>query len=381
MKIRMLALAASLAATGVVNAQWDTVVGDTGVIEGFDQHWVTVRRGDTVFLVDADEGVIGGTLLVSSFSPALAPRMSAGLIYAYGSYYSRGSLGDRTDVVQIYDAATATAISEVEIPARAAGIGHPGMMGLINDRFAGVWNITPATSVSLVDIESETFVGEVSLPSCSGIYPEAEGWISVCGDGTAQYIQLNTAGQETRRIQSASFFDVFTDPVYDYSVPAADGWMFMSFEGLLRKVSLDGDNLVVSEAFDINPESDGTADVNGVMPKPDDNWRIGSYQPFAYHDGEALLATLMHDGGGQETFEKPGTELWIYNMITGNRGVRIELGEDVTARGVLITPGDDPLLLLATSDGLQVRDPRSGRLLRTVENVSGTMQALYEGMQ
>lgn len=381
MKIRMLALAASLAATGVVNAQWDTVVGDTGVIEGFDQHWVTVRRGDTVFLVDADEGVIGGTLLVSSFSPALAPRMSAGLIYAYGSYYSRGSLGDRTDVVQIYDAAKATAISEVEIPARAAGIGHPGMMGLINDRFAGVWNITPATSVSLVDIESETFVGEVSLPSCSGIYPEAEGWISVCGDGTAQYIQLNTAGQETRRIQSASFFDVFTDPVYDYSVPAADGWMFMSFEGLLRKVSLDGDNLVVSEAFDINPESDGTADVNGVMPKPDDNWRIGSYQPFAYHDGEALLATLMHDGGGQETFEKPGTELWIYNMITGNRGVRIELGEDVTARGVLLTPGDDPLLLLATSDGLQVRNPRSGRLLRTVENVSGTMQALYEGMQ
>jgi len=375
------ALTAALAASGAVNAQWDSVVGEVGVIEGFDQHWVTVRRGDTVFLVDADEGVIGGTLLVSSFSPALAPRMNAGLLYAYGSYYSRGSLGERTDVVQIYDVASATAISEVEIPARAAGIGHPGMMGLINDRFAGVWNITPATSVSLVDVESETFVGEVSLPSCSGIYPEAQGWISVCGDGTAQYIQLNASGQETRRIQSSSFFDVFTDPVYDYSVPAADGWMFMSFEGLLRKVSLVGDTLQVSEPFDINPESDGIADVNGVMPKPDDNWRIGSYQPFAYHDGEALLVTLMHEGGGQETFEKRGTEVWVYNMLTGNRGIRIELGEDVTARGVLLTPGADPLMVLATSDGLQVRDPRTGRLLRTVENVSGTMQALYEGLQ
>ncbi|MEX0738348.1 MAG: amine dehydrogenase large subunit [Pseudohongiella sp.] len=381
MKIRMLALAASLAATGVVNAQWDSVVGEVGVIEGFDQHWVTVRRGDTVFLVDADEGVIGGTLLVSSFSPALAPRMSEGLLYAYGSYYSRGSLGERTDVVQIYDVATATAISEVEIPARAAGIGHAGMMGLINDRFAGVWNITPATSVSLVDIETETFIGEVSLPSCSGIYPEAQGWISVCGDGTAQYIQLNSAGQETRRIQSASFFDVFADPVYDYSVPAADGWMFMSFDGYLRKVKLEGDSLVVTAAFDINPESDGTPDVNGVMPKPDDSWRIGSYQPFAYHDGEALLVTLMHEGGGQETFEKPGTEVWVYNMLTGNRGIRIELGEDVTARGVLLTPGDDPLMVLSTSEGLQVRDPRTGRLLRTIENVSGTIQALYEGIQ
>jgi len=381
MKIQILALATAMATCGVANAQWDSIVGETSVIEGFDQHWVTVRRGDTIFMVDVDEGFVGGTLSVSQFSPAMAPRMNEGLIYVYGSYYSRLNDGDRTDVVQIYDAATATAISEVEIPTRTAGIGNPGMMGLINDRFVGVWNITPATSVTLVDAETETFIGEISLPSCAGINPEARGWISVCGDGTAQYIELNNAGQEVRRIQSESFFDVFTDPVYDYAVPAADGWMYMSFDGLLRKVMLNGDQLQVTEAFDINPESDGIPDVNGVMPKPDDNWRIGSYQPFSYHDGEALLVTLMHEGGGQETFEKAGTEVWVYNMRTGNRGYRLELGEDVTARGVLLTPGDNPLMVLATNDGLQVRDPRSGELLRTVENISGTIQSMYEGLQ
>ena len=381
MKIQILALATAMATCGVANAQWDSIVGETSVIEGFDQHWVTVRRGDTIFLVDVDEGVVGGTLSVSQFSPAMAPRMNEGLIYVYGSYYSRLNDGDRTDVVQIYDAATATAISEVEIPTRTAGIGNPGMMGLINDRFVGVWNITPATSVTLVDAETETFIGEISLPSCAGINPEARGWISVCGDGTAQYIELNNAGQEVRRIQSESFFDVFTDPVYDYAVPAADGWMYISFDGLLRKVMLNGDQLQVTEAFDINPESDGIPDVNGVMPRPDDNWRIGSYQPFSYHDGEALLVTLMHEGGGQETFEKAGTEVWVYNMRTGNRGYRLDLGEDVTARGVLLTPGDNPLMVLATNDGLQVRDPRSGELLRTVENISGTIQSMYEGLQ
>lgn len=381
MKIRILALAAALATSGAANAQWDTVIGETSVIEGFDRYWVTVRRGDTIFLVDTDEGIVRGTLNASSFSPALAPRMHAGLIYGYGSFYSRGRVGDRTDLVTIYDAATATAVSEVEIPPRSAGIGHPGMMGLVRDRFAAVWNITPATSVSLVDVESETFVGEISLPSCSGIYPQDQGWISVCGDGTAQYIQVNDAGQETRRIQSRVFFDVFTDPVYDYSVPAADGWMFMSFDGLLRKITLEGDNLQVTEAFDINPENDGIADVNGVVPRNDDNWRIGGSQPFSYHDGEALLVTLMHEGGGQETFEKAGTEVWGYNMITGNRGYRLELGDDVTARGVLLTPGDDPLMILSTSDGMQVRDPRSGRLLRTIDNMTGTMQSLYEGLQ
>lgn len=370
-----------MAASGAANAQWDSVVGESSVIDGYDRYWVSARSGDTVFLVDAESGEVGGTLIVSSFSPAIAPHLDAGRIYSYDSYYTRGSYGDRTDWVVFHDSTTAAPVSEVEIPARSAGIGHPGMIGLINERFVGVWNITPATSVSLVDTLTEAFIGEVALPSCSGIYPQAQGWISICGDGTAQYIELNQAGQETRRVRSEAFFDVFTDPVYDYSVPAADGWMLMSFEGLLRKVTLNGDTLDVSDSFEINPEDDGFTDVNGVMRADDDSWRIGGYQPFAYHDDEALLVTLMHEGGGQETFEKPGTEVWVYNMLTGNRGYRVSLGEDVTASRILLTPGEDPLMVLSTSDGLQVRDPRSGRLLHTVENASGSIQSLYEGLR
>ncbi|MGM0634211.1 MAG: amine dehydrogenase large subunit [Pseudomonadota bacterium] len=381
MKKKILFLAASMAVSGAANAQWDSVVGESSVIEGYDRYWVSARSGDTVFLVDADSGDVGGTLIVSSFSPAIAPHLDAGRIYSYDSYYTRGAYGDRTDWVVFHDSATAAPVAEVEIPARSAGIGHPGMMGLINDRFVGVWNITPATSISLVDTEEETFIGEVSLPSCSGVYPEAQGWISICGDGTAQYVQLNPAGQEAGRLSSEPFFDVFEDPVYDYSVPAADGWMLMSFDGLLRKVSLNDDTLEVSESFDINPENDGIADVNGVVPPDDDNWRIGGYQPFSYHDDEALLVTLMHEGGGQETFEKPGTEVWGYNMLTGNRGYRVSLGEDITASRILLTPGEDPLMVISTNEGLQVRDPRSGRLLRTVENASGSIQSLYEGME
>lgn len=380
MKKQVFALVASMMAGGA-HAQWDSVVGESSTIEGYDQHWVSARSGDTVYLVDADTGDVGGTLIVSSFTPAIAPQMDAGRIYSYGSFYSRGSYGDRTDWVTIHDAATAAPVGEVEIPARSAGIGHPGMIGLVNDRFVGVWNITPATSVSLVDTETETFIGEISLPSCSGIHPQEQGWISICGDGTAQYVELNQDGEEERRISSEPFFDVFEDPVYDYSVPAADGWMLMSFEGLLRKVTVEEDALEISDSFDINPEDDGAVDVNGVAHPDDDHWRIGGYQPFAYHDDEALLVTLMHEGGGQETFEKPGTEVWGYNMRTGNRGYRISLGEGVSASRVLLTPGEDPLMVLSTDDGLQIRDPRSGRLLRTVDNASGAIQSLYEGMR
>lgn len=381
MKMKYLALVMSLAATNTAFGQWDSVVGETSTVEGYDRYWFSVRRGDTQYLVDAEEGEVRATLSVSGFSPALAANMDAGQIYTYGSFYTRGNYGDRSDWVLIYDAATTIQVGEVEIPPRSAGIGNPGMIGLIRDRFVGVWNITPATSVSIVDPRNQSFVTEISLPGCSGINPQANGWITVCGDGTAQYIELNASGEEARRMTSAPFFDVFEDPVYDYAQPAQDGWMYMSFDGLLRKVTLGSNSVVVSEPFNINPESDGVADINGVVPRNDDNWRIGGYQPFAYHDGESLLVTLMHEGGGQETFEKPGTELWGFNMLTGKRGYRLSLGEGVVARQILMTPGDDPLLLVSVDDGVQIRDPRSGRLLRTVDTISGgTLQSLYEGL-
>jgi methylamine dehydrogenase heavy chain len=155
----------------------------------------------------------------------------------------------------------------------------------------------------------------------------------------------------------------------------------MSFEGLLRKVTFDGAAVNVTEPFDINPETNGTKDINGVERMNDDDWRIVGSQPFTFHDDESILVTIMHKGGGQEVFEDPGTEIWGFNMKTGNRGYRIELEDGASARSVLMTPGEDPLLLVSTDKGLQVRDPRSGRLLRTVEMLEGgTLQSLYEGM-
>jgi methylamine dehydrogenase heavy chain len=382
MKVRALMLTASLLACGPLNAQWDSIVGESSVIEGFDRYWVTVRSGNTVYLVDTKNGEVAGTIATSRFSPAVAPHPESGRIFSYGSFYTRDIRGERTDLVMSWDLATLTPGEEVEIPARASAIGGTasGLMGMMQRRFVGVWNISPASSVSVVDTEDMSFVGEISLPSCSGVNPLADGWLSVCGDGTAHYVALDENGQEAGRIRSEPFFDQTVDPIYDYSVPAGDGWMFMSFEGLLRKVTLEGDEIVVSEAFDINPQNDGIADVNGFVPPNDDHFRIGGLQVFAWHDEEALLFTLMHAGGGQHTFEQAGTELWAFNMRTGNRGYRLELGDGVTARSVFVTPGPEPLLLVAATDGLQVREPRSGRLIRTLDWVPGqTIQALYEG--
>lgn len=83
----------------------------------------------------------------------------------------------------------------------------------------------------------------------------------------------------------------------------------------------------------------------------------------------------MHKGGGQETFEDPGTELWGFSMATKRRGYRLELEDPIS--GVQITQDDDPLMLVSTGDNIDIRKPASGALLRKVTEVSGLIQNLY----
>ena len=68
------------------NAQWDNVTGTVASIGDTNDHWFSVRGRDTAFLIDGDAGEIKGTLILSKFSPAIRPHMSANKIYSYGSF-------------------------------------------------------------------------------------------------------------------------------------------------------------------------------------------------------------------------------------------------------------------------------------------------------
>ena len=85
----------------------------------------------------------------------------------------------------------------------------------------------------------------------------------------------------------------------------------------------------------------------------------------------------MHQGGGQETFEDPGTEVWVFSTVSQRRGYRIVMEDGDMVSSVQITQDEDPLMLLAVGNTIQVREPVTGRLIRTIENMSGTIQNLY----
>jgi methylamine dehydrogenase heavy chain len=359
----------------IVNAQqWDTVVGYESLEMGEkDPHWFSVLGSEIAYLIDGDTGKVGGSITLSSFTPAIRPHMDRGLIYAYGSYYTRNVYGDRTDIVIAYDANTTLPVTEIVIPTKAAGIGHSGFIGLIKDRYIGVWNVTPGISVSIVDTQTNEFLHEISTPACAGIYPVEAGFLTICADGRVQLIAINDAGEETDRFRSEVFFNVLEDPVYDYAVASDEGWIMVSMDGMVFDVTVEGDNVLVSEPWSINPPDLDIADRNGMVMAPDDDWRIGGRQPFAYSPGTGILSSVMHKGGGQETFEDSGTEIWSFNLASKRRGYRFAVEDGDEINSVQFTQDDDPLMMVAVSGNIEIRTPKTGALIRVIENIRGSM--------
>src|SRR5262249_60406183 len=108
-------------------------------------------------LFDADAGKLLGTITSGTpgvgftILPLVSPDRRE--VYLAESYFSRGVRGERTDVVTVYDARTLQPLQEIGIPPKRAEY-YPGnaSSALSDDgRFLAVFNLTPMTSLSIVD--------------------------------------------------------------------------------------------------------------------------------------------------------------------------------------------------------------------------------------
>ena len=190
----------------------------------------------------------------------------------HGSFYSRGTYGDRTDVVIGFDNATTLPVEEVEIPPKAAGIGNPGMIGLINEQFIGVWNITPAISVSIVDLtaaNSSPRFRHRTVPVFTRLT------VVYFMQTALSNMEVDDSGEEAARSSSDVFFDLFEDPVLDYAVPSDEGWVFMTMNGKVHEATVENGQVSISDGWSINPPDTDATDCTGMPLSNDDDWRLG----------------------------------------------------------------------------------------------------------
>ena len=345
-------------------------------------------------LFDADSGRMLGAISSGSAGsgfvvyPLFSPSRRE--IYLAETYWSRGIRGERTDVVTVYDAQTLQALAEIPIPAKRGEYFPGNASNALSDdgRFMAVFNVTPASSLTIVDVVARKFVTELDTAGCSLVYAAGpRRFFMICGDGQALTVTVDENGAGAKLERTERFFDVHADPVTEKAVRRGNQWLFVSFEGLVHTVDVSGPKLGFGEQWSLVTDADRG-----------DSWRIGGLQHLAVHASSGRLYALMHQGP-RDTHKTPGTEVWVYDVARRERTQRIavhnplvsfvalqaKLGRDgATDRmframlssvlpnpgveRILVTQDDDPVLLLSSGfpPTITVCDAGTGEVLSEI---------------
>jgi methylamine dehydrogenase heavy chain len=353
-------------------------------------HWVwasdSVLNRSALFDADSGEmlGMVNGGVGVSPIRPHIS--RTRGEVYVVETVYSRHHRGERTDLVTIYDAVTLGVKGEVLIPPRRADNGNGvGLAALLDgDRFLVVFNQNPGMSVSVVDLDGRSFVGEIQTGGCALVLPAGPRRFGMlCGDGSALAVTLDDAGRELRRSRSAVFFDATKDPLTEKGVRGLEGsWLFASFEGFLHRIDFlaDPPRQTAVPLFSDAELAQG--------------WRIGGMQHLAFHAGSRELYSIVHQGEAG-SHKDAGPEVWVHRLGEGVvRRIEVEnltvaflrpligieaggvadwllsnLLPNPGADSITVTQDDAPLLLVGEreSGAVGVYDARTGEHLRDLE--------------
>ena len=337
---------------------------------GSHPHWVWVNDiaffafpDGRAFLVDGDGGKLLGTLSTGySFITVVVPR-TGNVIYAPETYFSRGTRGTRTDVVTIYDGRRLSPLGEIAIPPKRASImPMPAAVGLTDDdRFLLIYNYTPAQSVSVVDMRSRKFVGEIETGGCALVYPTGpRSFFSICADGALLVTTLTDAGALAHQARTAQLFDAAKDPLTEKGVRLGDTWLFASFEGNIHPLRALSNTIRAEPSWPLFTTAELTW-----------RWRTGGLQHLAVHRSSGRLFAIVHQGG-PETHKDPGNEIWVYDVASHRKLVAITTRNK--ASSIQVSQDAAPLLFACTmeSNRLDVYDAGSGRYLRSVEAIGQT---------
>lgn len=348
-------------------------------------------------LLDGDSGRFLG-MLSTGLGP-IAPlfAQARGEIYLPETFYARGTRGERTDVVTVYGVTSLAPLAEITIPPRRADVVHATALATLLDdgRFLALYNYTPATSVTIVDVEERRFAGEIATPGCSLVYGAGpRRFFTICGDGSLLQVSLDERGAEQARVRTGKGFDPVADPVTEKAVRRGDEWLFATFEGEVLPVDVSGEAPRFGERWSLLDEAARTA-----------SWRIGGNRHLAVHEASGRLYALVHQGG-PDGHKEPGTAIWVYDLARRARVQEIALRNLVAAflvqqmgsrssallwllerlvpdagvDSIAVSQDAEPLLFGVSQQAgtIGVWDARSGTFLRHLENVGlapGALQA------
>lgn len=330
----------------------------------YPDSWMLVHDFNFNSMVDARYNVVDlsgegtgllGQIPASHFAHMLAATKSKEL-YVAETYYSRMVRGTRNDVITIYDRDTLAFKDEIELPGgkRSQMIELPNNFQFTNDeKWALVFNFTPASSVRIVDLKEKKILNEIDVPGCMLVFPTGKrGFSTMCSDGGMTTVLLKKDGTVESQSTTPSFNDIDDDPLFMFATQGTQLTHFLSYSGDLQTIDFSGDAPDVKKRWSLLGEDTKT-------------WRPGGWQVISQDEAGNVYA-LMHADGFDGSHKNGGTEVWVINPSKKKVMRRIELKN--LAWSVGVSAGKKPMMVAASLAGfMDVYDASSGKHLRQLE--------------
>jgi len=305
--------------------------------------------------VGGDSRDVEGQLQARDSTTLLVPK-NRPEIYTADTVWSRYTRGTRTDYITVYDTKTLNPIGEIVLPGakRALITVMQGMFAFTDhERMGLVFDFTPASSVTVVDLINRKVLNSIDIPGCSLIYPTGErGFSTMCSSGTMLSLKLDASGKVIGRRETRKFNDLDHDPLFTASATVGGIRYFPSLHGTVQPIDLRGDEAKVLPQW---PLVTG-ADLAG-------HWWPAGWQ-IAAGEGKNLLYVLMQPNAHEGTHKDPSSEVWVYDVDTKTRVKRLRLVRQGSS--IALTHGAKPLLVVQADQRLDVYDPETGSLIRSL---------------
>ena len=311
-------------------------------------HWLILNdpnfmgnMDSKIYLLDADRSHMLGMLSAGGWRNAVEYSPDFSTIYSPETYYARTTRGQRTDVLSFYDVSSLSPVDEVEIPAkRGSGAAHRSYSGRSDDgRFVYVFNMTPAMTVSVVDVIARKVTAEISTDGCAMVYPSGDlSFLSLCGNGRIRQTILSSAGELNETRFTDVFFDPQQDPLTEKATRSNGAWYFVSFNGVVHQVKASDQEVNPGERW--------------ALLKQDElaqGWRPGGGHFVASHPSGLLYIGMNQKG--PDSHKEPARQIWVMALDDMTRHRVIEPPAPVTQ---LAVSQDAQPLLAAASEGPEI---------------------------
>jgi methylamine dehydrogenase heavy chain len=345
-------------------------------------HWVLIDAPlygnfvvSQVYVVDGDSRKIVGMLTAGMISTAaISPDHSR--IFVGDTFFSRGTRGSRTDVITVYDAKSLDPVSEIAIaPKRQLASPDNLQLGATSDgRLLLVANMTPATSVAVIDLAASKVLGEIAIAGCAEFQLTGKRqFASLCGDGSILMVNFDDNGKAVSEKRSSVFFNAEKDPIFASPAIINSENYYVTYHGVVHPVDMSSDPPSPGPTWSLTTDQERAA-----------GWRPGGSQPIWGHSASGLMYALMHQGG-EWTHKQPGPEIWVFNAKEGKRIERLSLPEPASA--IFVSPDTNPLIFAGTSTDilqwgappwtLEILSGQNGRYLGKIDQMGGFPAAMF----